>query len=240
MVCGEFGSPSLAPYSSKIAMFNAVWSVLAVCFGIVGCVSYTNKANAIENASWMKMSMVTSAMDDDNSPEVEAKIYFGIRSQVSQATLGDLVIQGDVETYEQCAKEDPTSELCVECEKSAVATVSMCSLALIAAGVAFLTYVMRVSCDSAFAKDLGLLAGGASVGFGIISYSVFSKCHGVAKDMEELVDDADVMSVKWGPGAQLVLGSFVLMFVVTVINLVTPVEQEAEEVETEDKLEAKA
>lgn len=239
MVCGEFGSPSLAPYSSKIAMFNAVWSVLAVCFGIVGCVSYTNKANAIENASWMKVSMLVPA-GENSETMAEAKTFFGIRSQVSEFTLGDLVVQSDVETYEACAKEDPTDEFCVECDKSAVATVSMCSLALIAAGVAFLTYVMRVSCDSAFAKDLGLLAGGASVGFGIISYSVFSKCHGVAKDMEELVDDADTMSLKWGPGAQLVLGSFVLMFVVTVINLVTPVEQEAEEVETEDKLEAKA
>lgn len=239
MVCGEFGSPSLAPYSSKIAMFNAVWSVLAVCFGIVGCVSYTNKANAIENASWMKMSMA-APVDENSATMAEVKIFAGIRSQIHQATLGDVVMQGDVQTYEECAKDDPTDEFCVECDKSAVATVSMCSLALIAAGVAFLTYVMRVSCDSAFAKDLGLLAGGASVGFGIISYSVFSKCHGVMKDMEELLDDADTLSVKWGPGAQLVLGSFVLMFVVTVINLVTPVEQEAEEVSTEDKLEAKA
>ena len=231
MVCGSFGHQSLTPHASKISIFNAIMAILAVCFGIVGCVSYTNKSSSLENAPWMQAEF---QMEPAKDVTVDVDYYMGIRSLMIQAEIDGLQT-ATITTYKDCMndKEEDADqrEACDKCDSAAVGTVTMCSFALIAAGVAFLCFIMRHSCDSAFAKDLGIVAGTASFVFGVISYTVFLKCRNAIEDsdMEPLNKE-----IKWGIGAKLVLGSFVLMLLITFINLITPVQEEEEEVNQDD------
>ena len=107
----------------------------------------------------------------------------------------------------------------------------MCSFALIAAAACFLMQIMRVTCDSTFAKDVSILAAGAAFVFGVIAYSVFLPCAMALKDYSDFLDTE---KAEVGIGAKLVLGSFVTALLVTIITLITPVAKEEEAVATDD------
>jgi hypothetical protein len=257
MVCGEFGSPSLAPHGKSIGFLNAVLCLLGVCFGIVGCVSYTNNFDALANAPWAKAMMKFSGTDleifevagirsyayytvSDDDKKVP---HMGWPAAQSLDTSGNGVI-----TYEFCVdtidamsaagssdadvaaeKLSRGYERCDKCNTASVGVVTMCSFALIAAAACFLMQIMRVTCDSTFAKDVSILAGGAAFVFGVIAYSVFLPCAMATKDHTEDADEQDV-----GIGAKLVLGSFIMALIVTIITLITPVAKEEEAVATDD------
>jgi len=247
MVCGEFGSPSLAPHGKSIGFLNAVLCLLGVCFGIVGCVSYTNNFDALANAPWRK------AMVDVSGTELFA--VSGIRSYVYYTVNDDKKVPVDnwwpaaqdldatgngVITYETCVdklvsataaeKLSKGYERCDKCKTASVGVVTMCSFALIAAAACFLMQIMRVTCDSTFAKDVSILAGGAAFVFGVIAYSVFLPCAMALQDFSE----ENSAESGFGIGAKLVLGSFIMALLVTIITLITPVAKEEEAVATDD------
>jgi len=259
MVCGEFGSPSLAPHGKTIGFLNAVLCIMGVAFGIVGCVSYTNNFDALANAPWA-LSTVEYIM-----PGYESTLYAanGIRSftyymknddgnkkSVTLATAAAAMSNEDgVITFENCVDVLETAytsavleanvdlaltsgyERCDKCDKASVAVVTMCSFALIAAAVAFLAQIMRVTCDSTFAKDIAILAGTSAFVFGCISWSVYLPC---AMALRDYAEHSNVDESGFGVGAKLVLGSFVAAIIVTIFTLVTPVMKEEEAVATDD------
>ena len=80
MVFGHCGMESLEAHRQKTAIKNSCLSLLAVCFGVVGCVSYTNNFKNMVNAPWMVAeSQFTSDID---TPYTDNKMHtaIGIRS----------------------------------------------------------------------------------------------------------------------------------------------------------------
>jgi len=263
MVCGEFGSPSLAPHGKSIGFLNAILCLLGVCFGIVGCVSYTNNFDALANAPWAKSSRINSAgVEDFAVSGIRSFAYYTVSDgkKVPNITAwpdaqGLDSSENGVVTYKDCvdtldamfasggaysgatdAMEDTLrtaygSERCDKCNTASVGVVTMCSFALIAAAACFLMQIMRVTCDSTFAKDVSILAGGAAFVFGVIAYSVFLPC---AMAIRDYSDDLESDEANFGIGAKLVLGSFVMALLVTIITLITPVAKEEEAVATDD------
>lgn len=264
MVCGEFGSPALIPYGKTISYLNALLSVLAVCFGIVGCVSYTNQYDAVMNAPWT-VSMTKFKGTDFAAFGFPDELYSatGIRSYIVYYKDGDekkpFEEDNKITTWKKCIEEidaipedyvEPGSgfdkeslsgqagyDRCVACDKASVAVVTMCSFALIAAGVAFLCHIMRATCDSIFAKDVSLLAGILAFAFGVSAFGAYYDC---AMEAEKY-GDSDYVPVKtethgMGVGMKLTLGAFIVDLIILLFTLVTPVEpeQEAEAVPTGD------
>ena len=261
MVCGEFGSPSLAPHGKSIGFLNAVLCLLGVCFGIVGCVSYTNNFDALANAPWAKSTKTESGVEAFAVSGIRSFAYYTVVDDKKVPSIiwpaaQDLDSSGNgVVPYETCVdtvdalfatggayfgasdageaayRTGIGYERCDKCSTASVGVVTMCSFALIAAAACFLMQIMRVTCDSTFAKDVSILAGGAAFVFGVIAYSVFLPCAMALKDYsEELVAD----TADFGIGAKLVLGSFVMALLVTIITLITPVAKEEEAVATDD------
>lgn len=251
MVCGEFGSPSLVPHGKSIGFLNAVLCLLGVCFGIVGCVSYTNNFDALANAPWAKsMLELPSGTELFEVSGIRSYAYYTVNDgkKVPYTTnwpqAQDLDSSGNgVITYEACVETLDTmsatdvqmevlgSERCDKCKTASVGVVTMCSFALIAAAACFLMQIMRVTCDSTFAKDVSILAAGAAFVFGVIAYSVFLPCAMALKDYSDFLEATEA---EVGIGAKLVLGSFVTALLVTIITLITPVAKEEEAVATDD------
>lgn len=250
MVCGEFGSPSLAPHGKTIGFVNALLCLLGVSFGIVGCVSYTNNFDALANAPWAKAMFDVSGTEVFEVSGIRSYAYYTVNDgkKVPFTTMWPAAQDLDssengVITYEACAETLETmsatddqmeirgSERCDKCSTASVGVVTMCSFALIAAAACFLMQIMRVTCDSTFAKDVSILAGGAAFVFGVIAYSVFLPCAMALKDYSDFLETE---KAEVGIGAKLVLGSFVLALLVTIITLITPVAKEEEAVATDD------
>lgn len=115
MVCGEFGSPALIPYGKTISYLNALLSVLAVCFGIVGCVSYTNHYDAVMNAPWtVSKTKFKGTVYDGFFPD-ELYSATGIRSYIVYYKDGDEKKPFDKETYPNPANNKITTwKKCIE------------------------------------------------------------------------------------------------------------------------------
>lgn len=256
MVCGEFGAPSLTPYVRGISFLNALVSIVAVCFGIVGCVSYTNQFDAMAATPWM-LSLRKGKTDANTGVKAD-DIYVasGIRSYVPYtkkdgkkeifefkayglAAIDDLRPKYPM-LYKDCTEpskyeaslnqqskalggplvfQDQT-ERCKACNKASVTVVTFCSFALIGAALAFLGHILRAFCDSSFAKDVAVVAGSGAFICGLVSYAVFGRCARASRDYATLTNAKG----DWGVGAKLVLGSFVMCALITMLTLCTPVE----------------
>lgn len=228
MVCGDFGAPSLTAHVKGFSILNALLALLSVIFGIIGCVSYTNSNKSISTAPWTEYE---SANTDTSLPNDQ--LAFGLRAYVeyTQVKGSDKVFTSLV-TYKSCTTGDTAKDFCVTCDKSGAAVVSMCSLALIAAFVAFLAHLLRVSCDSAFNKDISVLGGITSVVFGVIAFSVAQPCDTAIKTFAAAISILTEIEneVTFGLGAKLTASSFCLMLILTVFSLIIPVGQVAEPV----------
>jgi len=134
---------------------------------------------------------------------------------------------------------------CAACDKASAGIVSLCSLALIAAFAAFFCHLLRSTCDSAFAKDLSVLSGFASFVFGLVAVLLALPCKTAFDDWINSATGVAFLakafdlpySVGFGNGAKVVLSSFIMMFVITLLSLSTPVAPSAEPV---PKTEAEA
>lgn len=264
MVCGEFGSPSLAPYNKGISFLNALCAILAVCFGIVGCVSYTNKFHAVTSVPWVVNSYEYDKTSTNTADDNTGYIASGIRSfavyemddgmkvkleYASVPGVADSLIPSDnTMTYADCmdspyfaaiANLFPSyasqSDRCKTCDEAAVTVVTFCSFALIGAAVAFFGHVLRWTCDSPFAKDIAIIGGVGSFICGLVSYETFKKC---ARATKEWADSADATQ-QWGIGGKLVLGAFVVAAMVTTLTLITPVPPQDEKDEAKGEMVTK-
>jgi hypothetical protein len=266
MVCGEFGAPSLTPYVRGISFLNALVSIVAVCFGIVGCVSYTNQFDAMVATPWL-LSLREGKTDTSTGVKADdVYVASGIRSYVPYTKKDgkkeiheikelDLTIRNIPKAvtdpinalrpkypmlYKDCTEpskyetdfnaamkvvgqppqwQDQT-ERCKACNKASVTVVTFCSFALIGAALAFLGHILRAFCDSSFAKDVAVVAGSGAFICGLVSYAVFGRCARASRDYATLNNAKG----DWGVGAKLVLGSFVMCALITMLTLCTPVE----------------
>ena len=160
-----------------------------VIFGILGCVSYSNNDAAIATAPWTLVDFKVT----DATTKTVTKYWagYGLRAAVRWTRVGDdkdptydpvgtykdcLAIQDAACTADPLDCVDASADYCKKCDKAGAAVVSMCSLALIAAFVTFLSHLLRSSCDSTFAKDISILGGVTAFVFGVISFSIYQPC----------------------------------------------------------------
>lgn len=253
MVCGSFGSPALVPYNKGISFLNSLLAIIAFAFGVVGCVSYTNKQDAIISAPWLLStkevsndvvytasgirSFVMYEKDDDNKIDVNEYPANSLESMPNPQTYEECQEDNNWKylTYDLTNSFDLTQPIpvalakrCKDCEKASVAVVTTCSFALIAAATAFMGHILRATCDSAFAKDVAFFGGGASFVFGLVSYTSFIPCAISSRDFSTLVGAEGT----FGVGAKLVAASFALAAAITCLTLAVPVPEVEQKEET--------
>lgn len=240
MVCGEFGVSSLAPYGKGISLFNALLSLICAILGVIGCVSYTLKEGAIRVAPWSVLDMGYTV--PFSSLGMHTYMYGGLKGgQTFVAVPGEKDFHAEAPlAYADCKTPITTASaagtiyypFCDACDKSSAAIVSMCSLALIAAFVAFFCHLLRSSCDSVFAKDMSVLAGVTSFIFGVIAVIVGLPCKSAIEDwintpVTGVAAVAKTFKLDYsfglGNGAKVTVAAFAMILIITILGLFTPV-----------------
>lgn len=79
MVFGHCGLEQLVEHRRNTAIKNSILSCIAVCFGIVGCVSYTNNFTNMVNAPWIVVESKYSS--DIENPFTDNTVYTAIGIQ---------------------------------------------------------------------------------------------------------------------------------------------------------------
>ena len=247
MVCGEFGLSSLAPYGKGISLFNALLSLICAILGVIGCVSYTLKEGAIRVAPWSVLDLGYTATGGNppvalGSDGMHTYMYGGLKGgQTFVAVPGEKDFHAEAPVAYADCKTPITADsavgtiyypFCDACDKSSAAIVSMCSLALIAAFVAFFCHLLRSSCDSVFAKDMSVLAGATSFIFGVIALIVGLPCKSAFEDWIDtpvtgVAAVADYFKLDYsfgfGNGAKVTVAAFAMILIITILSLFTPV-----------------
>jgi len=204
-------------------------------------VSYTVQKNAIRIAPWsvLHLDWNLSSADPPTADSLHTYMYGGLSGeQTFIGKPGDKNLSAeDPVAWKDCQVFPPPTggkyyPFCQACDKASAAIVSMCSLALIAAFCAFFCHLLRSTCDYAFAKNLAVLTGLISVVFGIGAVVIALPCKtavddwiatpitGIAAVSKEFNLD---YSIGFGNGAKVVIASFVMIFVVSILSLLTPV-----------------
>lgn len=226
-VCGDFGHQALAPHGRQLATVNAVFTLLAICFGICGCASYSNNASAMKNVPW-----VVAAQKDG------ASVNFGIRAYSTYDKDGNVDTNGAVAFDSETCTKNPLAvedaNYCKKCDDASVATVATGSIAIICAFGALAFEIMRRQCDHAFNKDMSLISGVAAFVFGCVSYVRAQPCYNAivayakAANVVLTASKLPVYVVTYGTGAKLMAGAFAVMLLLTIMTLMVPVEKNKE------------
>lgn len=243
MVLGEYGLQSLKPMAQRISWFNAVFSLIAIVFGICGCVNYDNSFENLTAAPW-----TWSRTDHTGTTYIAKQVYTagGIRATTTYTYDGDEKVKfelGSVGTaagileYSYCVdylkdmsdavKTTYGYDRCVACSDAEGSVIAMLSLAICCAGIAVLMFMWRSWWDNFFAKDLSILASGLTWIFGLAAFTSFVSCSTASTAYDKtLAVGSDVSG--FAAGGYLVLISFVIAFFVNVLTLVTPVQGDIE------------
>ena len=258
MVCGTCGIQALTPHVKAVSIFNAIISLMSVILGICGCISYTLNYEYIKVAPWSTLDVNWSPTGETNPPvsnDMHNYMIGGIRGGVEYWTVPHTrpeskYIKAPL-PYADCMDKSITTgdhtyrSFCEPCDKASVAVVTFCSFALIAAAVAFLSHILRYTCDSYWWKDFSIVAGIASVVFGGIGASLALPCDTAFREWAEAqfgVDGASAVydsyfpagfvreyEVRYGSGLKVVVASFCMMIVLTTFSWLVPVEGEEKE-----------
>lgn len=224
-VIGNFGLDKFREikYRKVIGVVNALMCVIGVTFGIVGCLSYTRKFDAIVGSPWV------IAEDTGTS---STYLAFGLRAFAEYAVIDGEITATDANSpiidYNDCAGTG--NDYCDECNKASKTVVALCSLALIGAFGAFCGNLCRTGCDSKLYKSITFFSSFISFILGCVSYVVFLKCNNSIRD--QLIDvskasDNNNYIANYGIGAKFVTVSFVFAFIISSMTLLVPVAEVA-------------
>jgi len=212
----ECGFGCFIPRKNLINYHLALASIASAFLGIMGCVSYNNVADSMNNSPW-----ITATLEDKED------FLFGLS--------GYALKDADKTVYNTIAFNDETKcteDFCGECFDLRGGVLAALIVGLLFGFLSFACSMKRTFSDASVWKDMGIVVSALAFACGCAAYNMYRPCFdSVDSFMTEnaaslAISDPSFsgeVEVKYGSGAKQVLASFVLALYISVFNLFIPI-----------------
>jgi len=247
MVCATFGHQALAPHARGFSIFNALLTLIAGVFCILGCISNTNNEVSIFALPWVIFSVPPPVAGG-----VTQYSSFGLRGFIVYVLSGDgtpvyvpssFILSNPgcpaplyplVTTFAECANtacvpvDDLVNVYCTKCNTAGQGVIATLVISLLLAFLSFAGFLFRCCCDGTCWKDITVFGSIGAFGMGVASYSIAGPCKS-AVEAFALKELPTGFTSGYGKGAALVAASWSLVLSVSVVALMVPVPQAPKE-----------